>query len=261
MNIPLIIANWKMNFTVADSLKFVTVLTHELKAAGEVEIVIAPPFTSLYSTGVALSETNFKLAAQNIFWEDSGPYTGEIAAPFIKELGCEYVIIGHSERRRIFCETDDNVSKKIVSALRNELSPVMCIGETLEERQAGKTWEVCEHQLKRGLSNIFLKEVHNFVIAYEPVWAIGTGKNATPAEAEEVHQMIRDWISKAYDGVTAERVRILYGGSVKAKTSRDILSQVNVDGALVGGASLDPVEFANIIRSVPPRDVNLRKGN
>ena len=240
-----------MNFTVPDALKFETVFTHELKAIGDVEIAIAPPFTALYSLGVALSDTQFKLAAQNIFWEESGAFTGEISPTFLKDVGCEYVIIGHSERRQYFGETDETVSKKIRAAIRNELVPIMCIGETLAQREANKTWEVCERQLKGGLSSIFLKDIDKFVIAYEPIWAIGTGKNATPAQAEEVHQMIREWISKECDGATAERVRILYGGSVKSKTSREILSQPNVDGALVGGASLDPVEFANIIRSAP----------
>jgi len=250
---PFIVANWKMNFTVPEALKFCTALTHELKAVGEVEIAIAPPFTALYSTGVALSDTPFKLVAQNLFWEESGAYTGEVSGTFLKDIGCEYVIIGHSERRQYFGETDETVAKKIRSALRNELVPIMCIGETLAEREAGKTWAVCERQLKTGLSAIFLKDVEQFVIAYEPVWAIGTGRQATPAQAEEVHAMLRTWLSKTHDGATAERIRLLYGGSVKSNISRDILSQPNVDGALVGGASLDPLEFANIIRSVPQR--------
>lgn len=251
--IPFIVANWKMNFTVPDALRFETALTHELKAAGEVEIAIAPPFTALYSLGVALSETPYKLAAQNIFWEESGAYTGEISGIFLKDVGCEYVIIGHSERRRYFGDTDETVSKRIRAALRDGLVPIMCIGETLPERESGRTWEICERQLKVGLASIFLKDIERFVIAYEPIWAIGTGKTATPAQAEEVHAMIRDWLSKNCDGATAERTRILYGGSVKAKNARDILTQPNVDGGLVGGASLEPVEFANIIRGVPQR--------
>lgn len=251
---PLIAANWKMNFTIEESLKFVTVLTHELKAIGEVEIVIAPPFTALYSTGVALSETPFKLAAQNMFWEESGAFTGEISGIFIRDVGCEYVIIGHSERRHVFGEKDDMIAKKVQAALRNNLVPILCVGETLSEREAGNTWKVCEHQLKSALSSIQLKDIENFVIAYEPVWAIGTGKQATPDQAEEVHSMIRNWLSKSFDGATARRVRILYGGSVKAKTSRDILCQPNIDGVLVGGASLDPIEFANIIRNSPQKN-------
>ncbi len=253
MRTPFIVANWKMNFTVADALKFETALTHELKATGDVEIAIAPPFTALYSLGVVLSETPYKLAAQNIFWEESGAFTGEVSGIFLKDVGCEYVIIGHSERRQYFGETDETVSKRIRAALRDDLVPVMCVGEMLPEREKNKTWEVIERQLKMGLSSIFLKDIGNFVIAYEPVWAIGTGKTATPAQAEEVHSMIRDWLSKNCDGATAERVRILYGGSVKSKNAREILTQPNVDGALVGGASLDPVEFANIIRSAPQK--------
>lgn len=247
----LIAANWKMNFTIPDALKFVTVLSHELKAIGDVEIIISPPFTALYSTGVALSETPFRLAGQNVFWEENGAFTGEISSTFLKDVGCEYVIIGHSERRHIFGETDEMISKKIQAVLRNELFPILCIGEKLEEREAGNTWKVCEHQLKSALVEVDLKTVDNFVIAYEPVWAIGTGKQASSAQAEEVHAMIRNWLSKTYDGATAEKVRILYGGSVKAKTSREILSEQNIDGVLVGGASLDPVEFANIIRNAP----------
>lgn len=243
-----------MNFTIEESLKFVTVLTHELKAMGEVEIVIAPPFTALYSTGVALSETPFKLAAQNMFWEESGAFTGEVSGIFIRDVGCEYVIIGHSERRHIFGEKDDMIAKKVQAALRHELVPILCIGETLSEREAGDTWKICEHQLKSALTPIHLKDIENFVIAYEPVWAIGTGKQATPDQAEEVHSMIRNWLSKTFDGATAQRVRILYGGSVKAKTSRDILSRANIDGVLVGGASLDPVEFADIIRNTPQKN-------
>ena len=253
MRKPFIVANWKMNFTVADALKFETALTHELKAAGHVEIAIAPPYTALYSLGVALSETPYRLAAQNLFWEESGAYTGEVSGMFLRDVGCEYVIIGHSERRQYFGETDETVSKKITAALRNELVPIMCVGEMLSERESNRTWEVIERQLKTGLASTFLKDVENFVVAYEPVWAIGTGKTATPAQAEEVHSMIREWLSKTCDGATAERVRILYGGSVKSKTAREILTEPNVDGALVGGASLDPVEFANIIRSAPQR--------
>ncbi len=251
--LPLIAANWKMNFTIEESLKFITALTHELKAAGNVEIVIAPPFTALYSTGVALSETPFKLAAQNMFWEESGAFTGEISGAFIKDVGCEYVILGHSERRQIFGESNEMIAKKVQAAIRHNLVPILCIGETLAEREARKTWNICENQLKTALSSIQLKAIENFIIAYEPVWAIGTGRQATPEQAQEIHHMIRNWISKTFDGATAQRLRILYGGSVKAKTSREILSQPDVDGVLVGGASLDPVEFAEIIRSVPQK--------
>lgn len=254
--IPFIAANWKMNFTVPEALKFITALTHELKATGNVEIVIAPPPTALYSTGVAISETPFKLAAQNMFWEDSGAYTGEVSGIFLKDIGCTYVILGHSERRKIFNETDQMIAKKVSSALRNDLIPILCIGETLSERESNKTWEVCECQLRVALADIQLKNVSGFVIAYEPVWAIGTGKTATPAQAEEVHEMIRNWLSKKYDSTVAENVHILYGGSAKAKTSRELLEQKNIDGLLVGGASLDPVEFANIIRSIPIENVS-----
>jgi triosephosphate isomerase (TIM) len=249
---PLIVANWKMNFTVPDALKFVTAFSHELKVAGDVEIVIAPPMTALYSTGVALSETPFKLAAQNMYWEESGAYTGEVSGLFLKDLGCEYVILGHSERRHIFGETDEMVGKKVHAALRYNLIPILCVGETLKEREAGETWDVCKRQLREGLASIPLKNTEKITIAYEPVWAIGTGKQASPEQAEEVHSMIKDWLAKTYDSSVAQKTQILYGGSVKSKISHDIMAQRNVDGFLVGGASLDPVEFANIIRNIPP---------
>lgn len=253
---PLIVANWKMNFTIPEALKFITAFDHELKAVGDVEVVFAPPFTALYSVAVALAETPFKLSAQNMFWEDSGAYTGETSPSFIKDIGCEYVLIGHSERRKIFGETNEMVGKKVQAALRNNLVPIMCIGETLEERESGLTFEVCERQLREALSSVSLDNVENFVVAYEPVWAIGTGKVATTSEAEEVHAMIRNWLSKTHDVTVAGRTRILYGGSVKPKTSRDLLMQKNIDGLLVGGASLDVLQFADIIRSTPQKNSN-----
>ncbi len=248
---PLIAANWKMNFTIPEALKFITAFSHELKASGNVEIVIAPPTTALYSTGVAMADTPYKLAAQNLYFEDSGAFTGEVSGNFIKDLGCEYVILGHSERRHIFGESNEMIGKKVAAALRNDLVPILCIGETLEERENNQTWEVCEKQLKDGLASIALKDIENFVIAYEPVWAIGTGKTATSAQANEVHSMIRNWLSKNYDGDASERIRILYGGSAKPANSNELLSQSEIDGLLVGGASLDPVQFSDIIRSLP----------
>ncbi len=246
---PCIAGNWKMNMTVGESLKFVTALTHELKAVGEKDVIIAPPFTALYSTGVALSETELQLAAQNVHWEDSGAFTGEIAAPFLKDVGCAYVIIGHSERRQYFGETDETVNLRLRAAMRHDLIPILCVGERLKERESNKTWEVIEEQLKGAFTNINISAESPPLIAYEPVWAIGTGKTATPLEAQEVHAMIRDFIADRFDAATADSLRILYGGSVKPSNSREILSQKDIDGVLVGGASLNPQHFAAIVRS------------
>ena len=247
--IPCIAGNWKMNMTVGEALGFVTSLTNNLKAIGETDVVLAPPFTALYSTGVALSETEFKLAAQNLFWEDNGAYTGEVSAPFLKDVGCTYVIIGHSERRLYFNETDETVNKRLKAAMKHDLIPIVCVGEVLEERESNRTWEVVERQLNGAFTGISFGGDIMPLIAYEPVWAIGTGKTATPAQAQEVHSMIRAHISKKFGAETADKIRILYGGSVKPSNSKEILSQTDVDGVLVGGASLNPEHFAAITRS------------
>lgn len=249
MRRPLIAANWKMNNTVPEALKFVAAFITELKAAGSVDVVIAPPYTALYSAGVALAETEFKLAAQDIFWEDNGAFTGEIAGGFLKDVGCQYAIIGHSERRQFFGETNETVNKRILAALRHDLVPIMCVGELLADRDAGRTWNVVETQLKGGLKGIDLAACEEFVIAYEPVWAIGTGRTATPDEAEEVHASIRKYLSTAHGAAVADKIRIIYGGSVKPSNSRELMSKENIDGALVGGASLDPKQFAGIVRN------------
>jgi len=234
---------------VADSLKFITEFTHELKAVGDRDVVIAPPFTSLYSSGVALADSELKLASQNVHWEDSGAFTGEIAAPFLVDVGCTYVIIGHSERRQYFGETDETVNKRLHAALRHGLTPIVCVGELLEERESNKTWDVIERQLKGAFANVTMSADNMPLIAYEPVWAIGTGKTASPAQAQEVHAMIREWVGRAFDAATADAVRILYGGSMKPSNSRELISQPDIDGGLIGGAALNPEHFAAIVRS------------
>lgn len=249
MRRPLIVANWKMHHTVAEGLAYVTILTHELKTIGNVDVAIAPPFTSLYSLSVALSETPLYLAAQNLFWEEHGAYTGEISGSFLKDVGCRFVIVGHSERRRLFGETNAMVGKKVSAAVRDELIPILCVGETLEERQGHETWNIIEAQLQAGFSDLRLATLEECVIAYEPVWAIGTGHATTPKEAEEVHGMIREWLSKKGGSEVAERTRIIYGGSVKPDNAASLLTCNHIDGALVGGASLDAKQFASIIRS------------
>ena len=238
-----------MNFNVSDTLKFITVLAHEVKAADYADVVVIPPFTSLYSAGVALSETPFFLGAQNMHWEDSGAFTGEISGSFLKDIGCKYVLIGHSERRHIFNESDELIAKKIDAAVNYNLSPILCVGENEKQRSDNLTWNVIEDQLKHDLANITPTHAGHLQIAYEPLWAIGTGKIATPDQAEEVHSQIRSYLSREFDGAVAEKTRILYGGSVKASNAKDILSQPNIDGVLVGGASLDPKQFGEIIYS------------
>lgn len=249
MRKPLIVANWKLNNTIPEALKFAAVFTADLKAAGNVDVVIAAPFTSLYSLSVALADTDFQLAAQNIFWEDSGAFTGEVSGPMLKDVGCNYVIIGHSERRQLFGESNKTVHLRIQAALKHDLIPIVCVGETLEEREANRTWEVVEAQLREGLGSIDPGATDGFAIAYEPVWAIGTGRTATPEQAEEVHGLIRNHLNAAYGGDAREKTRILYGGSVKPSNSRELLAKPNIDGALVGGASLNTAHFAAIVRS------------
>lgn len=249
MRKPFIAANWKLNNTVPESLKFVAAFTADLKSATGVDIAIAPPFTALYSLGVALADTEFKLAAQNVYWEDSGAFTGEISGPMLVDVGCEYVIIGHSERRQFFGETDATVNRRIAAALRNKLTPIFCVGESLDEREANRTWDVIQTQLAGGLRGIDVAGLRDFVIAYEPVWAIGTGKTATSGQAQEVHGLIRNYLRDAHGNEVADKVRILYGGSVKPSNSRELLANPDIDGALVGGASLKPDQFAAIVRS------------
>ena len=245
----LIVGNWKMYNNVTDSIKLVTALKNMMGELNGVEPVIAPPFTSLYSVSVAIQDTPLKLAAQNCHWEDEGPFTGEVSAAFLKDLGCDYVILGHSERREHFGEKDDWINKKIHAALNEELIPIFCVGETLKERKEQKTFSIIEQQVRKGLIDVAMHDLENFVIAYEPVWAIGTGETATPAQAGEVHSHIRGYLAKLYDAPTSNRIKILYGGSVKAENIVGLLKAPHIDGALVGGASLDAEQFCKIIRS------------
>lgn len=249
MRKPLIAANWKLNNTVPEALKFIAAFTADLKSATGVDVVLGAPYTTLYSMGVALQDSEFKLAAENMFWENSGAFTGEISGPMLRDVGCDYVIIGHSERRQYFGETDETVNKRLNAALKNGLVPIMCVGETLEQREANRTWDIIETQLRDGLKNIDVEGIEDFVIAYEPIWAIGTGKTASPEQAQEVHGLIRGYLKDAYGNETADRIRILYGGSVKPSNSRELMSKEDIDGALVGGASLKPDQFAAIVRN------------
>lgn len=245
---PLIVGNWKMNNNITDSIKLITALKNLVKEPVEVEVVLAPPYTSLYSVAVANQESSFKLAGQNCYWEDEGAFTGEVSAPFLKDVGCDYVILGHSERRTLFGETDEMINKKIHAALGAELTPIFCVGESHKERESKKTFEVIEKQVRRGLSDVTMHDLESFVIAYEPVWAIGTGNNASPAQASEVHGFIRNLMAKLYDAPTANNIRILYGGSVKSSNIKELMKAPEINGVLVGGASLLADEFAKIIQ-------------
>ncbi|MBX5482598.1 MAG: triose-phosphate isomerase [Myxococcaceae bacterium] len=241
-----------MNKTVGEALSLVRDLRSLVSMVRDrVEVVVAPPFTALHPVGKALEDSNIGLAGQNCHWEPSGAYTGEISAPMLKEAGCTYVILGHSERRQYFGETDETVNRRALSAVKYGLVPILCIGETLKERESNQTLEVVRRQVRGALAGFAAAEVARFVIAYEPVWAIGTGKTATSDQAQEVHAFIREQLVELYDRRTADHVRIQYGGSVKPDNAADLLSKPDVDGALVGGASLKAADFAAIVKAAP----------
>lgn len=242
MRKPLISANWKMNKTIAETEEFINSFIPMVKNVKDVDILIAPPFTSLSAAAGLLKQTNITLGAQNIFYEEKGAFTGEVSPAMLLSAGCSSVIIGHSERRQYFGETDEIVNKKIRTARKNGLEVILCIGESLKEREENKTFEVLERQLAGSLKDVALEGI---TIAYEPIWAIGTGKTATKEQANEAHAHIRDWLKKNREG--ADKLRILYGGSVTPETTAALMSQPEVDGALVGGASLKPDSFAQIV--------------
>jgi len=245
----IIAGNWKLNNGEKEAVELVTALRNDLVDVNTVDIVVCPVFTVLPVVHDVLLESNIGLGAQNMFWENSGAFTGEISAPMLKDIGVQYVIIGHSERRQYFKETDEMVNKKVKAALMHGLTPIVCVGEVLEEREADKTFEVIERQCRGGLSGLSSDEVQKIVLAYEPVWAIGTGKTATPQQAQDVHKFIRDLLVKLYSDATAQSIRIQYGGSVKPDNSAQLMSQPDIDGALVGGASLKADSFSEIIKN------------
>lgn len=245
---PLIAGNWKMNTTVNQGADLVMKLRELIKGVDEVDVVIAPPFTSLYHISHLVADSPIRLAAQDIFWEKSGAYTGEISPEMIKDAGCRYVIIGHSERRQYFNETDETINKKVVAAIRHDLMPIVCVGETLEEKEAGKTISRVRSQVRGALAGLAGGAVKGISIAYEPIWAIGTGKTASPQEAEEVHNSLRELIFEMFEADSAKGIRIIYGGSVKPDNIDILMAQPNIDGALVGGASLKAEDFARLVR-------------
>jgi triosephosphate isomerase len=254
MRVPLIAGNWKMFKTVQEAVAFVNALKGTLKDVSGVDIIVGPPFTALHAVAEAARDTNIGVAAQDLYWEKEGAFTGEISAAMVKEAGAAFAIIGHSERRRLFGETDAGVNRKVLAALGVGLTPIVCIGETLEEREGNQTLAVLDRQLKDGLDRLAGGQVAGMVIAYEPVWAIGTGRNATAAQAGEAHAHIRTRLRQWFGADAADGCRILYGGSVKPDNIRDLIAEPDVDGALVGGASLDIRSFAAIVTSSRPSE-------
>ena len=247
MRIPFIAGNWKMYKTVHDAVVFVKELKSAVKDVNDVEIVVAPPFTAVHAVAEAARNSNIGVAAQDLYWEREGAFTGEVSAPMIKEAGAEYVIIGHSERRRLFGETDATVNRKIVAAIGANLASIVCVGESLEERERDETLAVLDRQIKDGLDRLTAEQVADLVIAYEPVWAIGTGRNATAAQAGEAHAHIRTRLRQWFGGDAADHCHVIYGGSVKPDNIRELIAEPDVDGALVGGASLDVRGFGDIV--------------
>jgi triosephosphate isomerase len=248
MRKPFIAGNWKMNLTTREAVALAKKLVESLAGVTQVEIGIAPVYTVLPAVAAVVRGSNVQLLAQNLFWVDSGAYTGEVSGPMLKDAGCSHVIVGHSERRQYFGETDESVNKKLKAAFASGLVPIFCVGETLAEREQGRTFAVVERQVKGGLQDIPATDAAKIVVAYEPVWAIGTGKTATPAQAQEVHAHIRSLLARLYGQELADQVRIQYGGSVKADNIAVLMQQPDLDGALVGGASLKADSFTAIVR-------------
>ena len=245
----MIAGNWKMNLTLAEAVQLVKAIADSIKGLDGVEVLVAPPFTALLRVKETIGKTPILLAGQNMHWEAQGAFTGEVSAAMLTDAGCTHVILGHSERRTLFGETDEVIDRKTAAAVKKGLVPIVCIGETLEEREKGLTFQTIERQLNLSLKSFRegKKIPPATVLAYEPVWAIGTGRTATPEQAQEVHQFIRQWLKAQFGEQPAEAIRILYGGSVKPDNVRELMSKPDIDGALVGGASLKPESFLPIV--------------
>ncbi len=255
MRKKIVAANWKMNMTQAEAAAFVETLLREIGDVSDVEVVIVPPFTAIAKVSEALgSSETIKIGAQNMYWERGGAFTGEISAAMLRDLFVRYVVLGHSERRQLLGETDEIVNRKVHAALEASLRPIVCIGETLEQRESGNVETVLSQQLRQSLSGVGASELNETVVAYEPVWAIGTGRTASPEQAQEAHAFIRRTLGEISDHATAAKIRIQYGGSVKPDNARTLMSQPDIDGALVGGASLDPRSFAQIVQGAKPEE-------
>jgi triosephosphate isomerase (TIM) len=253
MRIPLVVGNWKMHGGQAEARELAQSLRDGLKRPRGVEVVVCPPFTALAVVREALSGSAVALGAQNCHWEPSGAFTGEISPAMLAELGCRWVLVGHSERRQIFRETDEEINRKVGAALRHGLRPVLCLGETADERRQGLTFTVVEGQLRAGWAGLSVEDIGRSVLAYEPVWAIGTGVNATPSQAAEVHSYLRGLVSELGSKELAQSVRILYGGSVKAENAAALTQEPDIDGVLVGGASLQAPGFIAIAKKSAAR--------
>jgi triosephosphate isomerase len=247
MRTPLIAGNWKMFKTVREAVNYVKEFRELVKNVDGVEIVVAPTFTALHAAADAARNSNVGIAAQDLYWEREGAFTGEISAAMLRDAGAEYVIVGHSERRTMFGETDATVNRKLAAAFAAGLTPIVCIGETLDQRERSETFDVLDRQIKQGLDGVTSDQLAQLVVAYEPVWAIGTGRNATPAQAGDAHGHIRQRLRAWFGSEAAELCHVIYGGSVKPDNITELVAQADVDGALVGGASLDPRSFADIV--------------
>jgi triosephosphate isomerase len=248
MRTPILAANWKMHKTIGEAIAFAQAFVPLVRGVATAEIVVAPPFHALAAVAREIAGSNVKLAAQNVHPEKQGAFTGEISPGMLADVGCAYAIVGHSERRALFGESSAFVARKAAALLANEMLPIVCVGETLEEREAGRTFAVLEAQLEGSLAEIPAARAADVVLAYEPVWAIGTGKTATPAIAQEAHAMIRGWLGERF-GAAADRMRIQYGGSVKPENTAELMAQPDIDGALVGGASLEAESFSRIVHN------------
>lgn len=248
MRKPIVAGNWKMNKGAGDALALAAAVKQDVGDFADTEVVLCPPFTALESVGAAIKGSRIALGGQNLHWEKDGAFTGEISAGMLHALGCRYVIIGHSERRTFFGETDEGVSRKIGAAMAAGITPIVCVGETLAQREGNQTWDVIRTQVERGLAGLGAG-IARIVIAYEPVWAIGTGRTASPEQAQEVHAFIRGLVAKMTDAATAQAVRIQYGGSVKPSNAKELFGKPDIDGGLIGGAALDAASFGAIVRA------------
>lgn len=249
MRTQIVAGNWKMNCNLDESQHLLNALKQKDFSKADVEVVVAPPYTNLYAAHQSLKDSSIKISSQNINENEKGAFTGEVSPDMLKSVGVEYVIIGHSERRAIYAESDKLLAKKVTAALKHDLKIMFCIGEVLEQRKADKHFEVVKEQLENGLFHIGASDMKNVVIAYEPVWAIGTGETASPEQAQEIHEHIRKVLADKYNADVAEQTSILYGGSVKPNNAKEIFAKKDVDGGLIGGASLDADSFAEIVMS------------
>ncbi|MFH1239403.1 MAG: triose-phosphate isomerase [bacterium] len=247
MRRPVLAGNWKMNKKIEEAVKLATELKAKLGEVKDRDIIICPPYTSLGKVRDVIKDSNIKMGAQDLFWEEKGAFTGEVSGPMLKDAGCDYVIIGHSERRQYFGETDESVNKKMKAAFNFGIIPIVCVGETLKQREENITFKVVEKQIHEGIKGLDENSVPKLIVAYEPVWAIGTGKTATPEQAEEVHKFIRQTLKRIYGDGDAHSIRILYGGSVTPANIAGLMNQEDIDGGLVGGASLDTESFIKLV--------------